>query len=84
MMMFIILIQRVMAEGFDASLDKESINYSKFTSLTDAMEQINEFWLGGAATFAFIALVWSGLMYITAGGDSAKAEKAKKNLFWER
>jgi len=32
--------------------------------------------------FAFIGIVVSGIQYISSGGDSAKAEKAKKNLIF--
>ena len=35
-----------------------------------------------AGALAVMAVVYSGIMYITAGGDSAKAEKAKNNLVW--
>ena len=35
-----------------------------------------------AGILALIALIYSGIMYMTAGGDEAKAEKAKKNLMW--
>jgi len=33
-------------------------------------------------SFAVIAVIYSGFMYISAGGDQALAEKAKKNLTW--
>lgn len=40
-------------------------------------------WIFGfAAGLAVIAVVYSGIMYITASGDSAKVEKAKNNLTW--
>lgn len=32
--------------------------------------------------FAFIGIVVSGIQYISSGGDTAKAEKAKKNLLY--
>ncbi|HSX41764.1 MAG TPA: pilin [Candidatus Saccharimonadales bacterium] len=34
------------------------------------------------ALTAFIALIWAGMMYITAGGDAAKAEKARKSILY--
>lgn len=37
-------------------------------------------WLMGV--LAMIAIVYSGIMYMTAGGDSAKAETGRKNLTW--
>src|SRR5690242_8910450 len=36
----------------------------------------------GLGLVAFIGLVWAGIMYITAGGDAAKAEKARKSIIW--
>lgn len=35
-----------------------------------------------AGVLALIAVIYSGIMYMTAGGDSTKAEKAKQNLLW--
>lgn len=31
---------------------------------------------------AVIGIVYSGILYITSGGDTTKAETAKKNLIW--
>lgn len=38
--------------------------------------------LGFMGIFAVAAIIYSGIMYITSGGDSAQAENAKKNLTW--
>lgn len=38
--------------------------------------------LGFAGAFAVMAVVFSGFMYVTSGGDATQAEKAKKNLTW--
>lgn len=38
--------------------------------------------LGLMGALAVIAIIYSGLMYITAGADQTKAENAKKNLVW--
>jgi len=38
--------------------------------------------LGVIAVGAFASLIYSGFMYITAGGDASKAEKARKNITW--
>lgn len=37
-------------------------------------------WLAGA--LAVIAIIYSGIMYITSAGNQEQAEKAKKNLIW--
>jgi hypothetical protein len=40
-------------------------------------------WLFGAVgVLAVIAIVYSGIMYMTAGADTSKAETAKKNIGW--
>lgn len=40
-------------------------------------------WLLGIVGFlAVIAVIYSGFMYITSGGDSGQAETAKKNFTW--
>ncbi|AKM82239.1 TPA: hypothetical protein DD449_04055 [Candidatus Berkelbacteria bacterium] len=35
-----------------------------------------------ASALLLIAIIYSGIMYITSGGDQTKAENAKKNLLW--
>lgn len=34
------------------------------------------------AALALIGLIYSGIMFITAGGDDDKAKKAKQNIIW--
>ncbi|MEX1051941.1 MAG: hypothetical protein WEC83_00965 [Patescibacteria group bacterium] len=34
------------------------------------------------AITAFFSIIYSGFQYITAGGDAAKSEKARKNILW--
>lgn len=38
--------------------------------------------LGFAGALAVVAIIYSGIMYMTAGGDQEKALKARKNLLW--
>lgn len=45
---------------------------------TNALDWILTF----AGGFAVLAIIYSGFMYITSGGDSAQAETAKKNFTW--
>jgi len=70
-----------------ADIDLGKINWSplqsKFTGEPAAVVAAIITWLlGFAGALAVIAIVWSGVMYITAGGDPTKAESAKKNLIW--
>lgn len=40
-------------------------------------------WLiGFAGILAVIAIVWSGILYMTSAGDEQKAATAKANLIW--
>ncbi|MCX6809190.1 MAG: hypothetical protein NTZ65_00310 [Candidatus Berkelbacteria bacterium] len=49
--------------------------YSLMTSIINRLP----IWLGG---FAFLALLYSGFIYLTSFGDATKMESAKKNLTW--
>lgn len=40
------------------------------------------FFLSIIALFGFLGLIYGGILYISAGGDAAKAEKAQKNIIW--
>jgi len=54
----------------------------EITSIKDLIVTIINWLLGLGGVLAVIAIVYSGIMYITAGGDQTKAENAKKNLIW--
>jgi len=53
---------------------------TKISSIRDLIVVIIDWLLVLAGALAVIAIIYSGIMYITAGGDPAKAETAKKNL----
>jgi TRAP-type C4-dicarboxylate transport system permease small subunit len=55
---------------------------SFISDLPSFAQQLLGWFLGFAGAFAVIAVVWAGFMYITSGGNSEQAEKAKKNLTW--
>ncbi len=55
---------------------------TKIGSIRDLIVAIIDWLLALAGALAVIAIIYSGLMYITAGGDPTKAENAKKNLIW--
>jgi len=55
---------------------------SKYSDLGSLLSGVATWIIGFAGAFATIAVVYSGIMYITAAGDEAKAETAKKNLTW--
>ncbi len=41
-----------------------------------------KFFLSVVAVVSVVAIVWAGFLYITAGGDDAQHEKAKKIIIW--
>lgn len=45
-------------------------------------EAVMAWMIGIAGTLAIVALIYSGIMYITAGANQEQAEKAKKNMGW--
>lgn len=55
---------------------------TKITSIRGLIVAIIDWLLALAGALAVIAIIYSGIMYITAGGDPTKAEGAKKNLIW--
>lgn len=52
------------------------------TGIENLMKRIIGTLLELAGGFALLALIYSGLMYITSSGNPEKAERAKKNLLW--
>jgi hypothetical protein len=61
---------------------KDIIPKSNYSDLNKLMLDIANRLIEICAGLALIAVVYSGIMYITAGGDTAKAETARKNLTW--
>lgn len=59
-----------------------SLPPSKFTDLSSLMSAAITWLLVAGGALAVVAIVYSGISYITAGGDPTKAETAKKNLIW--
>lgn len=65
-------------------VDWKTINLpqSKFSDIGGLLNGVVSWIIGFGGALAVIAIVYSGIMYITAGPDQAKAEAAKKNLTW--
>lgn len=51
-------------------------------NLAEILPAIIRAFLTLIALAAFFGLLYSGLLYITAGGDTGKAETARKNIVW--
>lgn len=78
-------INKVKAQGGTLpNITKIKLPTSKFetTGLVGIFDAIGVEVVYAAGVLALIAMIYSGIMYMTAGGDSAKAEKAKNNLVW--
>lgn len=53
-----------------------------FSNIPTFLQHTLGWLLGFVGVFAVAAIIYSGIMYISAAGDTAQAEKAKKNLTW--
>ena len=54
----------------------------RLRTLAEIMSTVIDVLLGIAGVLAVVAVVYSGLLYITAGPNTELAEKARKNLAW--
>lgn len=52
------------------------------SGLIDLILKTGKFVGGGAAVIATLFLIYGGILYATAAGDSEKIDKAKRTLFW--
>ena len=55
---------------------------SGITNLVQVVQTIINWLLIFGGALAVIAIVYSGILYITSGADATRAETAKKNLIW--
>ncbi|MBI3458854.1 hypothetical protein HY061_01160 [Candidatus Azambacteria bacterium] len=51
-------------------------------SFTDLANTIAFFMLKVASPIAIIMVIWSGLLFMTSGGDETKVKSAKDTLLW--
>ncbi|MBI4948346.1 hypothetical protein HY844_02220 [Candidatus Berkelbacteria bacterium] len=75
------MIDRVFAQ---AVIDKDKVDQLPGSSLTlsSLFSGAINIILTTIALVAFGSLLYSGFMYISSGGDAAKAETARKNIVW--
>lgn len=62
--------------------DLSSFSKLKARSLDELLNWALNATLVFLAPLALLAIIWSGILYLTSMGDAAKAEQAKKNLTW--
>lgn len=71
------------AAVFDAGdLGEITFPQTKIHNLDELAVTTLDWLFGLLGGLAVVALIYSGIMYITAGPDTTKAETAKKNLLW--
>lgn len=59
--------------------DLDPTRSTDITTLASSILNRIPYFLGG---LAFLAILYSGFMYLTAFGDTTKMEQAKKNISW--
>ena len=74
----------VLAQADPPTIGEITLPTSKFdlTGTEGLVTGIINWLLGLTGVVAIVAVVYSGIMYMTAGGDTTKAEAARKNLTW--
>jgi len=60
----------------------DSITYSGDADFVRVWNSVYNLVFAFLAVMAFVGIVYSGIMMITAGGDSTKFATGKKNLIW--
>lgn len=57
-------------------------NYARYNSLEEFAAAVLDYILIFAGILAVVAMIYSGLRFITAGSDAEAAATARKNLMW--
>lgn len=78
----IIFISRALAADPLKASDITGLPVPRYTNVPELLGGVIEWILGFAGALAALAIIYSGIMYITAGGDAEKALKARKNFLW--
>lgn len=72
-----------LAAGFDlGQLGTITLPGTNITGAENLVTTVITWLLGLAGALAVVAIVYSGIMYMMAGGDAEKATTARKNLLW--
>ncbi len=64
------------------SISNIKLPTSHFQNLGELIVAVINWLLTLCGALAVVAIIYSGIMYITAGGDSEKAATARKNITW--
>ncbi|MCR4308072.1 MAG: hypothetical protein NUV80_05940 [Candidatus Berkelbacteria bacterium] len=77
-----LIIGRVAAAVDDVKLDLSKIKTIDPSGGAGIQEKVTSLIFAFLAAAAFIGIIYSGVMMITAGGDATKFAAGKKNLVW--
>ena len=81
--MFPMFVGRALADATDIKLTlPPSITLGGDTGLSKLWSDIWGITFAFLAAMAFVGIIYSGVMMITAGGDATKFAAGKKNLLW--
>lgn len=77
-----IITGRAAAAVDDVKLDLSKIKTIDPSGGAGIQQTVTSLIFAFLAAAAFVGIVYSGFMMITAGGDASKMEAGKKNLIW--
>lgn len=70
------------SQSLPINVPRWGINWDEDDWLVSLLTTIINTILGLAGGLGVLAIIYAGLMYLTAGGNEQQAEKAKKTLVW--
>lgn len=77
------MLDKVFAGGHETELPKSGVSLLNDNLTLSGLLGVGiSIFLTVIAITAFASLVYSGFLYITAGGDEAIVTKARKNILW--
>lgn len=80
--LFSLIFTRTFAATTNFNLDLKNIKTIDPSSGAGLQVTVTNLIFAFLAAMAFIGIIYSGVMMITAGGDAAKFAAGKKNLIW--
>ena len=80
--LFLFLIAPLPAKAQVPNFRDINLPPSHYGNISELIVAVGNWLLILVGVLAVIAIIYSGIMYMTAGGDQSKAEVAKKNLTW--
>ena len=80
---FLMLVYKVSAEtGISCNPEKEICNTITSNTFAEVMAKIAEMVAKVGLPIVVIMLIWSGFLFVSAGGNEEKLKSAKSTFFW--